>query len=106
MRAQPPPGGHEVSSKGEEHCEARKENKGKSETFPLRRAAEGPASAAPRSCAFVHCVGGRGARLSHADLSEINSFLPTPCWEFFFFLAPWDIKLASCFFGLPLLPFG
>ena len=23
-----------------------------------------------------------------------------------FFLAPWDIKLASCFFGLPLPPFG
>lgn len=96
-------------SKGEEHCEARKENKGKSETFPATRGCRGScAQPRPCSCAFVNRVGGRGARPSH-DLSEINSFLPTPCWEsfyFYFFLAPWDIKLASCFFGLPLLPFG
>lgn len=37
----------------------------------------------PGSCAFVNRLGGRRAWPSH--LSEISSFLPTPCWEVFLF---------------------
>ena len=84
MRAQPPPGGHEVSLQG---GRAPRGSKGKkrSETFPATRACRG-SCAQPRlcSCAFVNRVGGRGAQPSH-DLSEINSFLPTPCWKSFFY---------------------
>ena len=92
-------------SKGEEHCEARKENKGKSETFPAARGCRG-------SCAQPHPVpvplstAWAAVELGPATTSLRSIAFSPPHVGSLFFLAPWDIKLASCFFGLPLLPFG
>ena len=92
-------------SKGEEHCEARKENKGKSETFPAARGCRG-------SCAQPHPVpvplstAWAAVELGPATTSLRSIAFSPPHVGSLFFLAPWDLKLASCFFGLPLLPFG
>lgn len=104
------PGWTRSPSKGEEHREARKEKKGKSETRSQPRGlAEGPALSlasvpVPSSTAWA------AVELSPATTSLRSiAFSPPHVGSLFFilfFLAPWDIKLASCFFGLPLPPFG
>lgn len=58
----------------------------------------------PSSCAFVNHTNGRSARPSKTSPKLAAFSLPRDQHgDFFFFLTPWDIKLASCFFGLPLL---
>lgn len=95
-------------SKGEEHREARKEKKDQRRSRP-RGLAEGPALSlasvpVPSSTAWA------AVELSPATTSLRSiAFSPRHVGSLFFilfFLAPWDIKLASCFFGLPLPPFG
>lgn len=104
MRAQPPRVDTSLPPR-ERALRGSKRKTKENQTFPAARGCRGSCAQPHRSCAFVHCVGGRGARPSH-DLSEINS--SPMLGVFFFFLAPWDIKLGlfASLAYLSLLPFG